>query len=162
MLHFSLSLMNILNKTEFAIFISLFWFGCSRGIDFLPDFFYALTAIYWVLLPFIIPSKLARSQTIFLNVSFNIDRNALCERIIFSKRPQTPNGLSGVIKQPWASIYWRTIPDSLVSLTVIQLSIFTWLYVILFNYDPFPVCWYFEILQDIIMYTARGARALNY
>ena len=31
-------LMNRLNKTESAIFISLFWFGCSRGIDFSPEF----------------------------------------------------------------------------------------------------------------------------
>ena len=34
MLHFSLSLMNRLNKTEPAISITLIWFGCSRGIDF--------------------------------------------------------------------------------------------------------------------------------
>ena len=40
MLHISLSLMNRLNKTECAIFISLFWFGCSRGIDFLPECLY--------------------------------------------------------------------------------------------------------------------------
>ena len=32
-----LSLMNRLNKTESAI---LFWFGCSRGIDFIPEFLY--------------------------------------------------------------------------------------------------------------------------
>ena len=37
MLHFSLSLMNRLNKTEYAIFIFLFWFSCSRGINFLPE-----------------------------------------------------------------------------------------------------------------------------
>ena len=30
--------MNRPDKTESAIFISLFWFGCSRRIDFLPEF----------------------------------------------------------------------------------------------------------------------------
>ena len=33
MLHFSLFLMNWLNNTESVIFISVYWFGCSRGID---------------------------------------------------------------------------------------------------------------------------------
>ena len=33
MLYFSLSLMNRLSKTESAIFISLFCFSCSHGID---------------------------------------------------------------------------------------------------------------------------------
>ena len=37
-MQFLLSLMNRLNKTEPAIFISLIWFGCFRGIIFLPDF----------------------------------------------------------------------------------------------------------------------------
>ena len=38
-LHFtSLSLIYRLNKTETAIAIFLFWFGCSRGIDILPEF----------------------------------------------------------------------------------------------------------------------------
>ena len=36
-MRFSLSHMNRLNKTVSAIFIFLFWVGCSRGIDFLPD-----------------------------------------------------------------------------------------------------------------------------
>ena len=40
MLHFSLSLMNRLNKTGSAIFISLFWFSCSRGIDIIPELAY--------------------------------------------------------------------------------------------------------------------------
>ena len=35
---FSLSLIIWLNKTEFAIFISLFWFDCSRGIDLFQKF----------------------------------------------------------------------------------------------------------------------------
>ena len=39
MLHFSLSLIARLNKTESAIFISLSWFGCSRGIDFFQNFY---------------------------------------------------------------------------------------------------------------------------
>ena len=39
MLHFSLSLMNRLNKTVSTIFIFLLWLGCSRGIDFLPEYF---------------------------------------------------------------------------------------------------------------------------
>ena len=34
MLHLSLSLMEKLNKPESAIFMSLFWFGCSWGSDF--------------------------------------------------------------------------------------------------------------------------------
>ena len=34
----SLSLMNRLNKTKPAIFISFFWFGCSQGINLLPEF----------------------------------------------------------------------------------------------------------------------------
>ena len=38
MLHFPLSLMNRLIKTESATFISLFWFRCSWGINFLPGF----------------------------------------------------------------------------------------------------------------------------
>ena len=38
MLHFSLSLMNRLNQTDSAIFIFLFWFGCSRRIDFFQNF----------------------------------------------------------------------------------------------------------------------------
>ena len=38
MSHFSLSLINRPNKTKPAIFISLFWFGYSRGIDFLSEF----------------------------------------------------------------------------------------------------------------------------
>ena len=33
-LHFSLPLTNRLTKTESSIVISIFWFGCSRGIDF--------------------------------------------------------------------------------------------------------------------------------
>ena len=37
-LHFSLSLTNRLNKAESVIFISLFYFGCSWGINFLPEF----------------------------------------------------------------------------------------------------------------------------
>ena len=37
MLHFSL--MNRLTETESAIFISLFWFGCSRWIDFFQYLF---------------------------------------------------------------------------------------------------------------------------
>ena len=37
---FSLSLINRLNKTESAIFTSLFWFGCSQGIDFLPEYLF--------------------------------------------------------------------------------------------------------------------------
>ena len=50
MLHFSLSLMNKFNKTGSAIFISLFWFGCSRWIDILLSFLYmykiVVTMIY--------------------------------------------------------------------------------------------------------------------
>ena len=47
MLHISLSLINRFNKTWSAIFISLFCFGCSREIDFLPEWleqFYKLDA----------------------------------------------------------------------------------------------------------------------
>ena len=40
MLHYSLSLMNRLNKSESAIFVSLFWFGCSRGIDLYQNIFF--------------------------------------------------------------------------------------------------------------------------
>ena len=31
------ALINRFNKTESAIFTFLFWIGCSRGIDFLPE-----------------------------------------------------------------------------------------------------------------------------
>ena len=33
------TVMNSLNKTESAIFISLFWFGCSRGIEVYRNYF---------------------------------------------------------------------------------------------------------------------------
>ena len=34
------ALLNGLNKTGSAIPISLFWLGCSQGIDFTPEFLY--------------------------------------------------------------------------------------------------------------------------